>query len=205
MESQTRQTIIESAIAIFGEVGFANTELDDVLERAGVTWDKFFANFPTKDALAVAIIEQADTQTEDVMLGAMSFPASSLENLIVTSLVITDMAQRDPLVQTAHALRQRTLSPGSATPRPPYWAITETAIKMAITDGDLREDIDVDATVLTIQAALLGSNMLAGATAEDVFGRIAKVWATILRAIAHPARLPALELFVDRVSQQYSS
>lgn len=205
MPRDTRQALIDAAVVVFGEIGFANCEIDDVLQRAKVTWDLFFDHFPSKDALAGAIIEEADTHTEQAMAGAMSMPASTLENLIVASFMTADMAERNALVRTAHLLRQRTLPPTSTTPGVLSWSITEAAIKTAVMDGDLLDDVDAEATVLTIQSALLGSHLLGRVTADDAFGRIAKIWRTILRAIARAERLPYLDALVIRISEQYSS
>ncbi len=68
----TRQTIIDVAVDLFSEVGYANTEIHDMLKRAGITKGAFYNHFPTKEAVAAAIIVEADLRTRDVILGAMS-------------------------------------------------------------------------------------------------------------------------------------
>ena len=204
----TRQTIIDAAVEVVSEVGYANTEIHDILKRAGITKGAFYNHFPTKEAVAAAIIAEADLRTHDVILGVMSSAASTLENLIVATLAVTDMTERDSLARIANLLRQMLIRPNAAAPNTfgtSPWSITETAIKTAIADGDLLDDIDTDAVALTIQAALLGARLLPETAAEDVFGRVGKVWQVILRGSVPPQKLPYFELFATRVAEQYST
>lgn len=202
----TRQTIIDAAVDLFSEVGYANTEVHDVLKRASMTKGAFYSHFPTKEAVVAAIIAEADVRTQDFVLGVMSSDASALENLIVATLAVTDMTQRDSLARIANLLRPTLLQVKPAAPdtvSTPSCSLTETAIKTAIVDGDLLDDIDVGAMALTIWAALLGTRLLLDATAEDVFGQMAKVWQVILRGNVPPQKLPYFEHFVTGMAQQY--
>ena len=204
----TRQTIIDAAVDLFSEVGYANTEIHDILKRAGITKGAFYNHFPTKEAVAAAIIAEADLRTDDVILGVMSSAASTLENLIVASLAVTDMIQRDSLARIANLLRPTSIRPNPTAPDTfgtSPWSITETAIKTAIADGDLLDDIDIEAVALTIRAAILGARLLPDTAAEDVFGRVAKVWQVILRGSVPAQKLPYFGLFVTRVAEQYST
>lgn len=201
-----RQTIIDAAVALFGNLGYRNTGMHHIVERAKVTKDACYRHFPNKEAVAVAIIAEADVRTDDVMIGAMSSPASALENLIVATLVVTDMMERDSLVRVANLLRQTLTQVSSAAPdtsSTSFLSIPETAIRAAIVDGDLLDDIDVDAVAHTIRAAVLGTRLLSDAPADAVFARIAQVWRVILRGNVPPQKLPYLEGFVTRVAKQY--
>lgn len=204
----TRQTIIDAAVDLFSEVGYANTEIHDILTRAAITKGAFFSHFPTKEAVVSAIIAEADIRTEDVLIGVISSASSALENLIVATLVVTDMTERDALTRIANRLRQSAIDvnpvAGDALSTP-SWAFTETALKSAIVEGDLLDDIDIDAMALTIRAAVLGTRLLTDVTAEGVFGRIAKVWQVVLRGSVPPHKLPYFETFVNRVAEQYPS
>ena len=151
-----------------------------------------------------AIIAEADLRTHDVILGAVSSAATTLENLIVATLAVSDMTQRDSLARMADLLEQRFIQLKPAAPdvfSTSPWSIIETAIKTAIADGDLLDDIDIAAAALTIRAALLGARLMSDSAAEDVFGRTAKVWQVILRGNVPPQKLPYFDLFVTRVAE----
>lgn len=201
-----RQTIIDAAVALFSDLGYRNTGMHHIVERAKVAKHACYRHFPNKEAVAAAIIAEADVRTEDVMIGAMASPASALENLMVATLVITDMTEHDSLVRVANLLRQALNQVSPAAPETfytPLRSLPETAIRTAIVDGDLLDDIEVDAVAHTIRAAVLGTRLLPDATADAVFGRIAQVWRVILRGNVPPQKLPYLEGFVTRLAKQY--
>lgn len=201
-----RQTIIDVAVTLFGTAGYGNTEVHDILKRAGITSGAFYSHFAGKEALATAIIAEADAKARDVEAGAMASAASALENLIVATLVVADMQLRDGLTRVANVLRQRFVLSGPAALEAlstPSWSLTETALKTAVADGDLLGDIDVDATALTIRSAVLGTSLLSDESADDVFERIARVWLVLLRGNVPPHRLAHFEHFVTRVAAQY--
>src|SRR5215475_144051 len=52
--SESRQKLLEAAISLVREKGYAATTVDQVCQRAGVTKGAFFHHFKSKDALAVA-------------------------------------------------------------------------------------------------------------------------------------------------------
>ena len=55
----TRRKIIDAAVELFNEFGYTNTGLGDIVERAGMTKGALYHHFNSKEALAVAIIEEA--------------------------------------------------------------------------------------------------------------------------------------------------
>ena len=57
----TRGRILETARKLFGDRGFANTTTRDVASAAEIAVGTLFNYFPTKDALGMALIEEALT------------------------------------------------------------------------------------------------------------------------------------------------
>lgn len=55
---ETRQKIIDAAVELFAEKGYAETGLNDLTARAGVTTGAFYYHFTSKEALATAIMDQ---------------------------------------------------------------------------------------------------------------------------------------------------
>lgn len=54
----TRDKLLDAAQALVLKHGFSATSVDKVIEAAGVTKGSFFYHFPTKDALALALVER---------------------------------------------------------------------------------------------------------------------------------------------------
>jgi TetR/AcrR family transcriptional regulator, transcriptional repressor for nem operon len=57
-QSPTRQRLIESALFLFWERGFAGTSMSDLLGRAGVNSGSFYHFFESKEALLKAVLEE---------------------------------------------------------------------------------------------------------------------------------------------------
>src|ERR1700723_2036685 len=53
-----RSKLLDAAVSIIREKGYAATSVDELCARAGVTKGAFFHHFPTKDSLAVAAANQ---------------------------------------------------------------------------------------------------------------------------------------------------
>jgi len=52
LRSESRQKLLDAAISLVREKGYAATTVDQVCERAGLTKGAFFHYFESKDALA---------------------------------------------------------------------------------------------------------------------------------------------------------
>ena len=61
----TRRKILDAAIDLFSQVGYAAAGLGEIIERAGMTKGALYHLFDSKDALATAIIEHGTNLTHD--------------------------------------------------------------------------------------------------------------------------------------------
>src|SRR5579863_1668901 len=58
-----RGKLLDAAVAIIREKGYAATSVDELCARAGVTKGAFFHHFPSKDSLAVTAVNQWSQMT----------------------------------------------------------------------------------------------------------------------------------------------
>ena len=66
-KAEVRGRIVEAAVDLFGEVGFANTKVSEICERADVAHKTFFNYFPTKrDVLREIASGSIDELLEDI-------------------------------------------------------------------------------------------------------------------------------------------
>ena len=118
----TRQKILDAAIDLFSEVGYAAAGLGEIIERAGMTKGALYHHFDSKEALATAIIEQGTNLTRDAFRHVCESSSPALENMIHGVFVVTDLAclrQNGPHSRTTHPrtgrIQQRSL-PSLAQP-----------------------------------------------------------------------------------------
>src|ERR1700761_1833754 len=74
--------ILEAALAVFAEKGFAAARLDDVAARAGITKGTIYLYFDSKQALFEALARQSiGAQFDQIIAQLAQFPGSSAELL----------------------------------------------------------------------------------------------------------------------------
>jgi AcrR family transcriptional regulator len=56
--TRTRRRLMAAAISVFAERGVIGSSVEEICEAAGFTRGAFYSNFPDKDALVLALIEQ---------------------------------------------------------------------------------------------------------------------------------------------------
>lgn len=86
----TRQLLIDSALALFGDQGFHGTSVQEIVERAQVTKGAFYHHFESKeDVLSLIHDEFLDVQREAVerILAEVESPADQLREVIRESVL----------------------------------------------------------------------------------------------------------------------
>lgn len=61
-KAQTRRLILDRAAEAFARDGFAGTSLNDVIAGSGLTKGAFYFHFPSKEELAVAVVDDLRAQ-----------------------------------------------------------------------------------------------------------------------------------------------
>ena len=100
----TRRKILDAAIDVFNEVGYAAADRGTIIERTGMTKGAFYHHFDSMESLASAIIEEgAELVLAD--LGTMSDSFSpALENILHGTFVTADLFASDKVARTAEQL-----------------------------------------------------------------------------------------------------
>ncbi|POX42565.1 TetR family transcriptional regulator [Streptomyces sp. Ru73] len=114
--AQTRQRLLDAALAVFAEEGFGRSTVDQVCERAGYTRGAFYSNFTSLDELFLAMWEQrsaamlADLREALDRLGTLETvsPDEAL-TAVLDAVPVDDAWYRVTAEFTAHALRNPSL------------------------------------------------------------------------------------------------
>ena len=201
----TRQKILDSAIELFSNLGYANVGLNQITEHAQVTTGAFYHYFRDKEAVALAIRDLSWTKVADSFTSTLNSRTPGLERVITATFAMSDLMMNDPLVLLGHRLNQivglRTDEQltGYAQRAQSFIDAASTALRPNdIRDGLSGSDVGSLAWVL-----LNGSHMLSVAMSDDVFARMAHGWLVLLHGIAPPESLAYFEQFVIRTADQY--
>ena len=202
----TRRLILDAAAEAFAEAGYANVTLSDVITRAQVTKGACYHHFPTKDALAVALVAYTDAELLDKASQVTSESASALENLIRVTFALANVTQHDTkvrmgvLLSAALGQTRHTESEGYQQRR----ALFVLALERAVAEGDLVAD-HVDAADLgeVIWSSFVGNYLLTAAAGQDLVRALARVWRVILPGIVAAQSASYFDQVVERVAEQY--
>jgi AcrR family transcriptional regulator len=202
----THQRIVDGAVDLFDEVGYGNSSLSDIIDRAGVTKGAFYYHFSSKESVAAAIIQQAMTKKEDAVLALISSPSAALESLIRATFVVNDMTEHDKLVRSGHQLRQGLthISSYAAMTYIEHPLVRVSTVEKAIAEGDLSDDLDADAATHTLQASVLGTRLLSDATGDDIFAGLVQLWSIFLRGLVPPQSASYFQQLLTRLAQHYT-
>ena len=197
----TRQKILNAAIDLFSEVGYAAAGLGEIIERAGMTKGALYHHFDSKEALATAIIEQGTNLTRDAFHRVCQSSSPALENMIHGVFVVTDLVVTDKTARTAEQLTRGLAEFNTAASQ--VWSnrLDEmtTQARRASTEGDLREDLDPDVVSESILNTMLGAQLLSKtADSDDHIKRLTRSLELLLPAIVAETSLAYFREFLAR-------
>jgi AcrR family transcriptional regulator len=161
----TRQRILEAAFLEIYRNGFQGMRLDEVLAATGLTKGALYHHFPNKRALGYAVVDEVILPMfEGMWLQPLKSAPDPLQGLVTVVERLPDTKPPE-IIQYGCPLNNlaQEMSPldEGFRQRLDYifrvWHdVTEEALERARQKGQIREDVDCDATATFIQAALEG-------------------------------------------------
>lgn len=200
----TRRKIIDAAVDLFTESGYAPTGLAEIIEVVGVTKGALYYHFDSKESLAGAIISDGGAMLMQAFDSIASAPAPALENLIHGLFVVGDLIRTDKLVASAVRL-SRSLGKVNEEASGAYtgWLkALSVLVTQALEQGDVRGDVDSAAVAELVLATSLGLETLSSATSSGVglTARLTRAWEVLLPAIATEQAMPYFREYLARES-----
>jgi AcrR family transcriptional regulator len=198
----TRRKILDAAVDVFNEVGYATADRSAIIERTGMTKGAFYHHFDSMESLASAIIEEGANLVV-TELGAMSDSFSpALENILHGTFITADLFASNKVVRTAEQL---TLAFGtfndSAFAAYKAWIEGMTGeARRAIAEGDIRSELDPQMVSESIIGATFGARILGQTTTDgkDLVRRLTQMWELLFPAIVTDESLGYYREFLAR-------
>ncbi|MDJ1134976.1 ScbR family autoregulator-binding transcription factor [Streptomyces iconiensis] len=195
----TRQLILSSAAEIFDEKGFDSASIAEILDRSEVTKGALYFHFPSKEALAQAILEKAVT-TEGVPPQELK-----LQELVDIGLLLAHRLPREPVLSAALRLSTDRSARFRFGTRWPDW--------LQVSTGLLQEAREHGETLPGLDPGEVAYLLLCGWTGTRVVGEgmpdrgsrltedVAALHRIMLPGIALPELLPRIEVTVARAKR----
>ena len=211
----TRRKIIDAAIDVFAEVGYAGAAWGTIIERTGMTKGALYHHFDSKESLASAIIAEGS----EALLGAFRSVCGSgspaFENMIHGTFAVANVLTLDKTARASEQLTAALSGYNEAAGRGYTSWLGEMAAqaRRAVAEGDLREDVDPEMVSATLVGAMFGSRLLLIATSRgraglglrvDLNERLSQIWRLLLPGIAADASLPYFSEFLAREAMRHA-
>ncbi|MFF4339357.1 ScbR family autoregulator-binding transcription factor [Kitasatospora sp. NPDC001540] len=155
---KTRALILKAAAELFNEHGFKSTSIKDVAERVGMTKGAVYFHFPSKETLAIEVVEAHYGRWPQLLESILAEGLPPLD----TVLKLMDAAAltfRDDVIVQAGARLQLERSLIDASLPQPYVGWTDLITRLLVDAreaGQLREGVEPDALGRVLVSGFFG-------------------------------------------------
>ena len=193
----TRQRLIAAASRQFAHHPYSMVSLDDILAEAELTKGAMYFHFPSKQALASAIVDDLSEITRAAVTELLARNMSGLETLI-------DLVYLLAVQDTEHEVARagvRLLETLDKTPAllQSWIELVTTLIQKAMTEGDVIDHHDPEDIAKMLVALGLGTRRISDPDPpEHYLDNLQKAWIMALPGFTNPDRIDYFTQFIQR-------
>ncbi len=197
----TRHRLIAAASRQFAQRPYSVVSLEDILAEAELTKGAMYFHFSSKQALALAIIDDLTEMSSAAVAELLAREMSGLETLI--DLVFL-LAVQDTQYDVARAGIRLLETLDNTTPVPAaLWQsrmeFLATLVQRAATEGDVIDRHDPDDIAKTLLALWVGIRRISNLDqSESYLDNLQKTWTLALRSFTNPDRIDYFTQFIRR-------
>jgi TetR/AcrR family transcriptional regulator, transcriptional repressor for nem operon len=197
----TRRRLIVAASRQFAHRPYSMVSLDDILTEAELTKGAMYFHFASKQALALAIIDDLTEMSRAAVTEMLALKMSGLETLIdLIFLLAVQDTQQD--VARAGVRLLDTLDNTTPLPPAPWQSRMEfvtTLIQRAVTEGDVIDQHDPEDIAKMLLALWVGIRRTSDLDhPEEYLENLQKAWILILPSFTNPDRIGYFTQFIQR-------
>jgi AcrR family transcriptional regulator len=189
---ETRRRILDTAASIFAERGYLGTSLNELIKATGSAKGGFYFHFASKEALALACLQDRQEQWIGKVMGAAMQHERAIDQLSSIPYTLCDVYEQDPSFRCVGKLSMELmenypeLAPQVRPAMTAWVRLTSELIRRGQAEGDVRPELDPDTVAEVAVAGVVGvqemANCLTGG--EDFRRRIEAFVPLLLDAIS---------------------
>ncbi|PPK70576.1 TetR/AcrR family transcriptional regulator [Actinokineospora auranticolor] len=160
---RTRARLVTAAIDLFDRDGYEETSLDAVCRRVELTKGALYRHFPSKQALAVAVVEDYLAHAHQVRGRAWAATRDPVLALVDATTELTESARTTPLVRVAVRLviTAELFDLVAGAHFLGLVAVARDLLDEAVLVGEVRPTVNTTEEAMGITAMLIGAQTLA--------------------------------------------
>jgi TetR/AcrR family transcriptional regulator, transcriptional repressor for nem operon len=197
----TRQQILQAAARQLARRPYHQVGLDDILAEAELTKGAMYFHFRSKHALALAIIEEQTTRSNQMVAELLTRKLSGLETLIDSFYLIAVRDIRDDRTRAGfHLLESVGRIEELQTNLLGEWIQTLAGtIRRAIAEGDVSDQCDPQDVGRLLVSLYMGLRQTSNLDEPEQFLlNLENTWALVLGGIVRPERIDYFRQFMRR-------
>ncbi|ACV07786.1 ScbR family autoregulator-binding transcription factor [Jonesia denitrificans] len=187
---RTRTTILRIAAEEFDERGYAAVSLNDIAARLHVTKGTVYFHFPSKSALALAVVDTYVARWSALQQEMTRLHLTGLSALVWLSHQVAVGYRDDPGVRAPlRLMRESAVIDGDLpTPFVPWIKTVAQHVVEAQQQGHVRDDVDANIIAWQVVASFFGAQELSHQLSSrgDLTDRVTTMWQLFLPGIMAP-------------------
>ena len=199
----TRGRVLIAAAEVFARTGFLAASMNDIVDAAGVTKGAVYFHFPSKEALAVAVVEEQFAQWPTMIEAVIRNSPDSLVGIVALTYEVGARFRDDVLVTAGVRLsfERGLVNADMPTPFVGWMGQLQTMFGQARREGLLLPGVLPAAAARALVGGFFGvqhvSEMLTGR--QDLEARLDEFWKVFLVGLAKDGDWPATQRAARRV------
>lgn len=195
-----RAAILESAASIFDRVGYGTASLSQIATEAGLGQGLLYFYFRTKEAMALAVIQEQNDRTFAAM-GQNADPESPFSTLVRASRGIGELLLTDAVVRAGIrlSLEQGVFAEPTSDFYDQWIQGVVDAFAAARDAGEINDSIAPELLGANVVAYFTGVQLVSNVRTErkDLMSALDTMWSVLVDALATPVNKARLRAVVD--------
>ena len=196
----TRQRLIAAASHQFAHRPYSMVSLDDILAEAELTKGAMYFHFASKQALAMAIIDDLNEMSHAAVTELVARKMSGLETLIDLVYLLAVQDTQNEVARAGVRLLETLDNIAMATPLWQSWIeFITTLVQKAVTEGDDVDHHDPEDIAKMLVALWVGIRRISDPDQpEHHLDNLQKAWILTLPSFTNPDRIDYFTQFIKR-------
>ncbi|MFC8346976.1 ScbR family autoregulator-binding transcription factor [Streptomyces sp. NPDC057280] len=190
--TRSRRAILEAAAEVFDLRGFDAASTNEILARSGLTRGALYHHFPSKEAIAMALLE---AHGEALVVPDRS---TRIQTIIDLTFAFAGQLQRDPVLRASVRLAVEKTS----LPRPVHTPYEQSSaailelLEQAGKQGEILPGLDLNEVSAVIVGAFTGMQVMSQVYTdrEDLPERLTAMWRLLLPGLVAPGMIGHLRV-----------
>ncbi|HZK05272.1 MAG TPA: ScbR family autoregulator-binding transcription factor [Actinomycetaceae bacterium] len=195
--TETKESLIHAAAAVFGRQGYRATTLRDITREASVTQGALYFHFDSKRELAEEIIRRQHELSSAAGAAYLESTQSGIESIVRLSGDLAAQILSEPVVRAGLRLSTESAEDLAGVAAAPYrdWIhACRVLLERASVAGETRDGLNMDAAAELVISAFTGTQFVSAALSgsDDLLDRLERMWPVLLAGIVRDSHHPVL-------------